>query len=202
MIGYILEPGEEVPEEWPVAEPIKGVTASTSAVTPAKTAATPAARRLVRDKGMDLGQIEGTGEGGFITSEEVLRFEGEPMRKMVTLRPGRIKASPRARRLAEEKGISLEQIEGSGQGGRVSEQDILDFLASQELVTPSLIQRVTAKRVSESFASVPHFYLGVEAVAPRLFEWRERLIPAIEEKVGVRVTFTDLLIILVAEAHK
>lgn len=202
VIGYILEPGEEVPEEWPAAEHVRGVTMPISAVTPAKRVATPAARRLARDKGLDLGQIEGTGEAGVITSEDVLRFEEKPMREVVTVRPGRIKASPRARRLAEEKGISLEEIEGSGQGGRVTEQDILGFLASQELVTPSPIQRVTAKRMSESFTSAPHFYLSVEAVATRLFEWRERLVPAIEEEVGVRLTFTDMLIILVAEALK
>lgn len=80
------------------------------------------------------------------------------------------------------------------------EQDILDFLATQELVTPSPIQRITAERMSESFTTAPHFYLTLEAQATRLVEWRERLIPAIEEDAGVRLTFTDMLILLVAKA--
>jgi len=199
VIGYILEPGEEAPEQWPDAGPVKVVAMVMSAVAPAKTAATPAARRLARDKGVDLGLIEGTGEGGVITREDVLRHEAGSMRETATPGAGRIKASPRARRLAEDKGISVEDVQGSGEGGRVTEQDVLDFVASEELLTPTLIQRVTAKRMSESFTSAPHFYLSVEAVAARLSEWRQRLIQSVEGEVGVRLTFTDMLIILVAE---
>jgi len=162
--------------------------------------ATPAARRLTRDRGIDLPQIEATGEGGVITREDVLRFEEKPTREVVVAPLRRVRASPRARKLAQEKGISLSEIEDSGPGGRIREQDILDFLASQELITPSPIQRITAERMSASFTTAPHFYLRVEAKAAGLVEWRERLIPVIEEEVGVRLTFTDMLIFLVAKA--
>ncbi len=196
VIAYILEPGEETPEEWPIpvavaeAAPVKPVPTS-------KALATPAAKRLARDKGIDLAQVRGSGEGGMVTREDLLPFlEEKPAPEVVE----RVKVSPRARRLAQEKDVDLSQVPGSGPRGRITEQDILDFLASQELVTPSPIQRITAERLSQSFTTAPHFYLTIECQATRLVEWRERLIPIIEEEVGVRLTFTDMLVFLVAKA--
>jgi len=199
VIACILEPGEEAPEEWPIPEPVKEALIPRPAVMPAKVVATLAAKRMARERGVDLTQIEGTGERDVITSEDIQRFLEKPPPAVIAA-PPRIKASPRARRLAQETGISLSEIEGSGPGGRIMEQDILDFLATQKLVTPSPIQRITAERMSESFTTAPHFYLTLEAQATRLVEWRERLIPAIEEDAGVRLTFTDMLILLVAKA--
>lgn len=198
VIACILEPGEEAPEEWPIPEPVKEALIPRPAVTPAKVVATPAAKRMARERGVDLTQIEVTGEGGVITSEDILRFLEKPPPEVVAGSP-RIKASPRARKLAQEKGISLEEMEGSGPEGRMTEEDIVDFLATQEFVAPSPIQRITAERMSESFTTATHFYLTVEAWATRLVEWHKRRIPAIEGEVGGRLTFTDMLILLVAK---
>ena len=197
MIAYLLEPGEEAPEEWPLPVAAVEAIASRPPAAATKPLATPAAKRLARDKGIDLTQVRGSGEGGMVTREDLLAFlEEMPALEVIE----RVKASPRARRLAEEKGIPLSVVEGSGPRGRITEQDILDFLTSQELVTPSPIQRITAERLSQSFTTAPHFYLTVEYQATKLVEWRERLIPTIEEEVGVRLTFTDMLIFLVARA--
>lgn len=196
VIAYILEPAEEAPEEWPIpvvaAEAVPG-----KPIFAAKPLATPAVKRFARDKGIDLAQVRGSGEGGMITREDLLRFlEEKPAPEVVE----RVKASPRARRLAQEKGVDLSRVPGSGPQGRITEKDLLDFLAAQELLTPGPIQRLTAQRMSESFTSTPHFYLTIEAKATKLVELRERLRPAVEEKVGVRLTFTDILIALVAKA--
>lgn len=197
VIAYILEPGEKAPKEWPLPVAAVEAIASRPPAAATKPLATPAAKRLARDKGIDLTQVRGSGEGGMVTREDILAFlEEKPAPEIIE----RVKASPRARRLAQEKGLSLEEIEGSGPGGRITEQDILDFLTSQELVTPSPIQRVTAERLSKSFTTAPHFYLTVECQATKLAEWRERLIPTIEEEAGVRLTFTDMLVFLVAKA--
>jgi len=198
VIAYLLEPGEEAPEEWPIpvavaeavpAKPISG----------AKVLATPAARRLARDKGIDLAQVRGSGEGGMVTREDLLRFLEEKPAPQV-MAPERVKASPRARRLAQEKGVDLSSVRGTGPQGRITEKDLLDFLAAQELLTPGPIQRLTAQRMTKSFTSTPHFYLTIEVNATKLVELRERLRPIIEEKAGVRLTFTDILIVLVAKA--
>jgi len=195
VIAYILEPGEEAPEEWPI--PV-AVAEAAPAKPVSKVLATPAAKRLARDKGIDLAQVRGSGEGGMITREDLLRFlEEKPAPKVMA--PERVKASPRARRLAQEQGVDLFQVPGTGPQGRITEKDLLDFLAARELLTPGPIQRLTAQRMTESFASIPHFYLTMEAKATKLVELRERLRPIMEQKAEVRLTFTDILIVLVAK---
>ncbi len=203
VIGYILAPGEEPREEWPVPTLVReAVTAEPPARTKA-IRATPAAKRMARDKGIDLAKVSGSGEGGLITKEDLLRFMELPTPEVVVKPEARVKASPRARRLAEEKGADLSKIEGTGPGGWITEQDVLDFVAGRlplerEVVTPGPIQRIAAERLTKSFTSAPHFYLTVEAKCAKLVELRERLMPAIKEKTGVRLTLTDLLIVLVA----
>jgi len=198
VIAYILEPGEEAPEEWPIPVAIAEAGLA-KVVSSAKVLATPAARRHARDKGIDLTQIRGSGEGGMITKEDLLHFLEEKPAPEVAAEE-RVKASPRARRLAQEKGVDLSQVRGTGPEGRITEKDFLDFLAAQELLTPGPIQRLTAQRMSESFTSTPHFHLTIEAKATKLVELRDRLCPIIEGKAGVRLTFTDILIVLVAKA--
>ena len=197
VIAYILEPGEEAPEEWPIPVAVAEAVPA-KPVSLAKVLATPAAKRLARDKGIDLGQVRGSGEEGMVTREDLLRFLEERPGPAVTA-PERVKASPRARRLAQEKGVDLSWVQGTGPQGRITEKDLLDFLAAQELLTPGPIQRLTAQRMSESFTSAPHFYLTIEAKATKLTELRERLRPIIEEKARVRLTFTDILTLLVAK---
>lgn len=197
VIAYILEPGEEAPEEWHIpvtlaeAVPVKPVSG-------AKVLATPAAKRLARDKGIDLAQVRGSGEGGMVTREDLIRFlEEKPA--LAVMAPQRVKASPRARRLAQERGVDLSQVPGTGPQGRITEKDLLDFLAAQELLTPGPIQRLTAQRMTESFTSTPHFYLAIEAKATKLVELRERLRPIVEERAGASLTYTDILIVLAAK---
>ena len=90
---------------------------------------------------------------------------------------GRLIASPLAKKLAEEKGISLQQVKGSGDGGRIIKRDIENFKGSAvgytiasgskgvESVTElanSSMRKSIAKRLSASKFSAPHYYLGVE----------------------------------------
>ncbi len=194
VIAYILAPDEEAPLIWPAPEPaVEAPVRKPPAPTPT-VQATPAVRRLAREKGVDLSLVQGSGQGGMVTREDLLRFLAKVEEVSA---PEPVKASPRARRLAREKGVDLAQLRGSGPEGRITEQDILDFVAAEEPLTP--IQRLTAERMARSFTSAPHFYLQAEAKATKLVSLRERLRPLVEEKAGVRLTFTDILIVLVAK---
>lgn len=199
VIAYLLEAGEAPPERWPTPEvaAVERAKAETAGMPARQPQATPVAGRLARERGIDLSQIHGTGEGGMITKEDVLRFEPTKEKAPPSER-GEFIASPRAKRMAAEKGIALERIQGSGPGGRITEQDVLDYIERADLVTPSRIQQITAERLTNSFTTVPHFYLRVEVDASGLVAWREKLLPEIEASTGVRLTFTDLLILLVA----
>jgi pyruvate dehydrogenase E2 component (dihydrolipoamide acetyltransferase) len=86
------------------------------------------------------------------------------------------------------------------------EQDVLDFVAQPKesrvaeegLLSLHPIHKLMAERMSQSFSLAPHFYLGVEVKATALVELRERLLPICEKEAQVRLTFTDLLVKLLA----
>jgi pyruvate dehydrogenase E2 component (dihydrolipoamide acetyltransferase) len=63
---------------------------------------------------------------------------------------------------------------------------------------PTPIQRIAAQRTTDTFTSTPHFYLTSEVSAEALAEMRERLLPAVQRRAGVRLTFTDLLVKIAA----
>lgn len=212
VVAYIVAPGEEVPES--VAETAPEQKAAVGELPPlpeqeaGAVMATPAARRLARDRGLDLAKMTGTGQDGMIIKQDVVAAEKRARDTGIAAgesRP-RPKASPAARRIAREQGIALEAVPGSGPDGRIIEQDVLGFAAEGvrpaleggQLVSPNQVHKLMAERMTESFSSAPHFYLSVEVNAAALVELRQRLLPICEKKRDVRVTFTDLLIRLVA----
>ncbi|MES2379637.1 MAG: pyruvate dehydrogenase complex dihydrolipoamide acetyltransferase [Bacteroidota bacterium] len=99
---------------------------------------------------------------------------------------GRVKASPLAKKIAEEKGIALNQIAGSGDGGRIVKRDVETFTPnkaaattsaagapaynipavvgteSYEEVPVSQMRKVIARRLSDSLFTAPHFFLTME----------------------------------------
>jgi pyruvate dehydrogenase E2 component (dihydrolipoamide acetyltransferase) len=216
VVAYIVAPGEELPESVLEAAPGQKAAAGEPpepAISKAGAVmATPAARRLARDRGVDLTGVTGTGKDGMIVKQDVLAAEKGDRDTGVRARETRPrqKASPAARRLAREKSIALEAVSGSGPDGRIVEQDVLDFAAQGgpatleggRLVSPNPVHKLMAERMTQSFSSAPHFYLGVEVNAVALVELRQRLLPICEKKGDVRITFTDLLVKLVAATLK
>lgn len=131
-------------------------------------------------------------------------------------RPGETAlAVPLVRKLASESGIDLATISGTGPGGRITKEDVLNAIESKkkqpstgvqtrpsagEEVTPlSPMRRIIAQRMTESFRS-PHFYLTLEVDAQQMGETRKQLLPVIEKKTGVKLTHTDLIIKATARA--
>jgi pyruvate dehydrogenase E2 component (dihydrolipoamide acetyltransferase) len=108
-------------------------------------------------------------------------------------------ASPKARRLAREHGLAIEEITGSGPYGAVVAKDVETPGALQPPPTPRLTPqwRRMAERVQRSWQEVPHFYLQRDVDASRLESWRSaaRARPGLET-----VTHTDLLVKLCAVA--
>ena len=106
-------------------------------------------------------------------------------------------ASPKARRLAAERGIELGAVRGSGPGGAVVASDIEGSMDGERETSVSAIWRLMAERTTNSWQSVPHFYLRREVDASRLESWRgvARAGPGLE-----RVSHTDLLVKIAAEA--
>jgi pyruvate dehydrogenase E2 component (dihydrolipoamide acetyltransferase) len=114
-----------------------------------------------------------------------------------------IRISPKARRLAGERGVNLADVRGSGAGGEILASDIV-AAAESKAAAPSAevggspISRLMAERTTQSWTTVPHFFVVREVDAGALNEARQKLGRAIEQSHGVKLSHTDLLVALVA----
>ncbi len=123
----------------------------------------------------------------------------------------RLKASPLAKKLAEEKGIDISAVTGSGENGRIVKKDIENFspaasasvaavagTESYEEIAVSQMRKTIAARLSESKFSAPHFYLTMEINMDRAVEARER----INQFSEVKVSMNDIIVKAAAHALK
>ncbi len=120
--------------------------------------------------------------------------------------------SPKARRLAKEHGVDITSLHGSGPGGEILASDVLAAAESRkasssppssahapkDVEIPSSIGRLMAERTTQSWTTVPHFFVVREVNAGALIEVRERLGSAIQQTQGIKITHTDLLVALLA----
>jgi pyruvate/2-oxoglutarate dehydrogenase complex dihydrolipoamide acyltransferase (E2) component len=108
--------------------------------------ATDAARREARERGLDLTQIEGTGSGGRITVGDVVEFAEEQFGEAAEAAPKPSEAAPKAseaaRRRAEEMGVDLSQIEGTGSGGLVTVKDVTSLAEGAQERATGLVGQV------------------------------------------------------------
>ncbi|WP_162052470.1 pyruvate dehydrogenase complex dihydrolipoamide acetyltransferase [Pontibacter pamirensis] len=136
---------------------------------------------------------------------------------------GRIKASPLAKKMAEEKGYKISQIKGTGEGGRIVMRDIENYSQSAapqeaaskdkaaapqiaampglpteeyEEVNVSQMRKVIARRLSESLFTAPHFFLTMSIDMDNAMEARVSM----NEVSPVKISFNDLVIKAAAAA--
>lgn len=129
---------------------------------------------------------------------------------------GRVFVSPLARKMAEEKGINLSQVKGSGESGRVIKRDIENYTpqvsAAPAAVGPatasgiedfdekpnSQMRKVIAKRLAESKFTAPHYYLNVEFDMDNAIAFRQQ-VNAIPD---TKISFNDMVVKACALALK
>jgi pyruvate dehydrogenase E2 component (dihydrolipoamide acetyltransferase) len=188
-------------------------------------ASSPVAARMAAEHNLDLSQIKP--DGSRIQKADVVAFlENKANGGQRSTVGGRALASPKARRLAQEHQLDLTAITGSGPEGAVIAVDVetakrrrdedtvrrgreeaeLQKSPTFQPSSPPALQpsslpvsrmwQVMAQRLTESWTTIPHFYLAAEANAMGLVQWRERVLQRASEKI----TFTDLLVKLVAAA--
>jgi pyruvate dehydrogenase E2 component (dihydrolipoamide acetyltransferase) len=116
--------------------------------------------------------------------------------------------SPKARRLAKELGVDVATVRGSGPGGEILASDIETHAAAPTAATgtpagifrievPSTLGRLMAERTTQSWTTIPHFFVTREVEASALNEYREKLVAEIERGAQqIRITHTDLLVAL------
>jgi pyruvate dehydrogenase E2 component (dihydrolipoamide acetyltransferase) len=152
----------------------------------------------------------------------------EPVKAAVAPAPvpvsagGRIKASPLARKIAAEKHVDLAALAGSGPGGRIVKNDVLNApangrgssggsgaasifprgpVAAEGRQKLSTMRSVIAKRLLESKTQIPHFYLEIEIDAKPILDLRAQLNDALGKlKPPVKLSLNDFVLKAAAEA--
>jgi pyruvate dehydrogenase E2 component (dihydrolipoamide acetyltransferase) len=119
------------------------------------------------------------------------------------------KISPKARRLASERGVNLADVRGSGPGGEILASDIIAAAQSKATAPSSAsassdspIARLMAERTTQSWTTVPHFFVTRDVDAGAVNEARQKFGPEIEKSHGVKLTHSDLLVALVGRILK
>ncbi|WP_433862068.1 dihydrolipoamide acetyltransferase family protein [Streptomyces sp. L7] len=194
--------------------PVVTPSATTPAAAPVTTPVSPPVRRLAQRLGVDTGSLHGTGRGGTVTHKDVERAAGPaPARTPASgapavaapsseaRAPARGRSSPRARKLAAERGLDLGAVTGSGPGGAVVEKDLVGAPAPAPAPVPSPTAATsTAKRtaglrraigalMARSKKTIPHYYLSTTIDLRAAMAWMTdanagrpasaRLVPAI-----------------------
>jgi pyruvate dehydrogenase E2 component (dihydrolipoamide acetyltransferase) len=170
VIALLLEKGEDKKalDSWKPKEEPKAAKAEAAPMAAATSAASPAA-------------------GGTV-------MVAAPVSKSPDLPEGipapatEVKASPLARKLAEQQGVNLAKVKGSGPHGRIVREDVEDFLkfggasgfVSREAApfrknVNNGMRKTIAKRLTEAKQTMPHFYLSVECEIDKLMDVREQL---------------------------
>ena len=191
-------------------------------------AISPVAKKLAAEMGVDVSTLEGSGPGGRIVKEDVLKAaEGggaaSPAAPAVTPAAppranGRIFISPLARRLAKERGIDPGRIQGSGPKGRIIKDDILKAARAGpgipafappapaapggilETIPVRGMREVIGRRMAQSWSAAPTVTEVIDVDVSRIVDMRESNKEGWETLFGVKVTYNDIFVHQVARA--
>jgi pyruvate dehydrogenase E2 component (dihydrolipoamide acetyltransferase) len=187
---------------------------------------------IIGDKGEDVEALLAesassaeVSENGSVTKEETAApAQADSPQESIAPAPAsssddsRIKASPLAKKMAADLSIPLASIKGTGEGGRIVKNDILEAqnnpVSSAPVVSAppqsvyqnvqygnvelSQMRKTIARRLSESKFTAPHFYLTVEVDMANSMKMRK----AANEKNGFKISFNDIVIKACAIALK
>lgn len=119
---------------------------------------------------------------------------------------GRVIASPLAKRVAEQSGVNLSRVQGSGPHGRIIKADVelamkkgSTYVSNRadgdmpafDAIKVSNVRKITAKRLTEAKQQVPHFYLTIECEVSKILALRQDINDTLGEKL---VSVNDLII--------
>jgi pyruvate dehydrogenase E2 component (dihydrolipoamide acetyltransferase) len=183
-IAYIGKKGDKVPDVMP-KKMNEGAAATTTAPPPVQTTSTPVVKSEVKTKTVTTSTMKG----------------------------GRIKASPRAKKKANEMGVDLTFVTGSGPEGRIVEKDVIAAQgviaaapsiqipadrAVKKVETMSPLRRTIARRMTQSSHN-PHITMITEIDMTEAVALRKELNVAIENALGIRISFNDIILKAVAD---
>ncbi len=149
------------------------------------TVATPSAKRRAAERGIDLSSVTATGYKGVILAKDVEGYESDEIK---------IKVTPTARKMAEDKGINLADIYN---GTKIRKADIVAIEEKQgiegETEKAGSMRKIIAQRMKASWAGTPMVTFNMEADMTELINLRERLKP-VYGREGLKLTYNHIII--------
>lgn len=213
VVAYILKEGESLDdlekEAAPASKPVEQVKAQTE-VHKTPLSATPLAEKVAANLKVDIEQVPASGNK--ITRKDVESYaEGSKQAQVSRVQTA---ATPAARRLSEELGLSLDSLSGSGPRQRVQASDVLSAQKEISSVSKQAVQKQLAgtsvpfvgkrKRIAErltaSYQSTPHIFLTVEVDMSKAEESRHKLNDLAANNGQANVSMTAYLTKVVAWA--
>lgn len=185
--------------------------AAAAASTGGRVAASPRARKLAEENGIDIESIgEGSGPGGRIIEKDVQKAIAN---KGVAAAAAPA-ATPLAKKVAEDSGVDLAEVPGSGPGGKIQKADVEGAAARSELPAPALAPKVSlgkvipftglrkavADNLEKSARTVIPVTLTVAVDMTEASKLREQIKPVYEQRYGVKLSFTDIIVKAAAKA--
>ncbi len=220
VIASIADPGEEARIALSAAQPAAQAAAQTAAPDGAgRPRISPVAQRMAAAQGVDIEQVQGSGARGRITAADIAPAAPEPEPESGSAladsfahsAPRTVRATPAARRLAVEAGVSLQDVVGSGPEGRVHVADINAAVAARvqpagviqpdpnppvppaDLGAPLQgMRRIIAGRLARSWQEIPHIFLQCAIDMTEVEALRQALAPELEAS-GARLTLNTIL---------
>ena len=175
-----------------------------------KVRVSPAAKKRATELGVDVSQVAGSGPRGRVTVADV---EGHLQASALLEDASRqVRVSPVAAQLAQESGLDLADIRGTGPGGRIMRQDVEQVIASQppESVIGSIsivetwtlqgVRELTAQRMAASVHTTASVTLNTEVDATQLVRWREQIRSDWSKTRDLSVSYNDFLVMIAAQA--
>lgn len=183
---------------------------------------------IIGKRGTDVTEVvKNYGKGKPKTETKTAETTQESTPEVISSAPQsageRIFASPLAKKIAEDKGLDLSQIKGTGENGRIIRADVENFTPSMQSAKPataeaqkttqqpelqgqeaseqiknSQMRKVIAKRLSESKFTAPHYYLNIEVDMDNAMTSRK----IINNVPDTKVSFNDMVVKAVAMALK
>lgn len=159
---------------------------------PGKIKASPAAKRVARENQIDLSKVTPSGPNGRIVEKDVLAY----------IQENKIRATPVAKKIAMEKQIDLKSLQKSPVE-RITKADLEEqmMMQEEESTIPVIgMRKIIAESMTYSKKVAPHIYLSLEVDMSKVIDIREKLIPLVQDKYDVKLSYNHILIKAVATA--
>ena len=213
LTALLVDEGATIPMGTPIAEvAVEGESANEAPqIEPSATPAESSSVDRIGTLLTDVAPVGPTGSGGPISSDGPARSDN-----------GRRRYTPAVLRLAEERGVDLEKVSGTGMGGRVTLKDVRGFIAQseqipaaaseppsepspvsdEERVPLSPVRRMIAANMVKSASEIPQAWTLVEADVTGLVARRQAIRDDFQQREGINITYLPFVMKVVARSLK